>query len=51
MPVLATRLVLSLKKAADLEPGIEWGVDHFIKRIEPRSVFELQPRENSRGPD
>ena len=43
MPVLATRLVLSLKKAADPESGIEWGVDHFVKRIEPQSTSRLQP--------
>jgi len=50
MPVLATRLVLSLKKAVDSESDIGWGVDHFIKRTEPQSShlrplsFELQPR-------
>jgi len=51
MPILVTRLVLSLKKAADPESGIEWRVDHFTTRTEPLSVphcrslvFELGPR-------
>jgi len=29
LPMLVTRLVLSLKKAADTEFDIEWGVDHL----------------------
>lgn len=51
LPVLTTRLVLSLKKAADTEPGGEWRVEHFGTRTEPPSPphlgslsFELQPR-------
>lgn len=51
LPALATRLVLSLKKAADPELGAEWRVDHFTTRIEQTSAphrrslsFELRPR-------
>jgi len=42
MPVLTTRLVLSLKKAADPESGLEWGVNHFTTRTEPPSTLHLR---------
>lgn len=44
LPMLVTRLVLSLKKAADPEFGAEWGVDHFTTKTEQPSAplsFEL----------
>jgi len=54
MPVLVTRLVLSLKKAADQEVGVEWQVEHFTTRSEQpptlrfRSLsFELRSRARS----
>jgi len=45
LPMLVTRLVLSLKKAADPELGVGWGVDHFTTRTEHLSApvsFELR---------
>ena len=45
LPMLVTRLVLSLKKAADPEVGVEWGVDHFTTKTEHPSAslsFELR---------
>ena len=45
LPMLVTRLVLSLKKAADSELGVEWRIDHFTIKTEQRSTplsFELR---------
>ena len=45
LPILVTRLALSLKKAADPELDLEWRVDHFTARTEQPSTppsFELQ---------
>jgi len=39
--MLVTRLVLSLKKAADPEFGVEWGVDHFTTQPSAPLSFEL----------
>jgi len=43
LPMLVTRLVLSLKKAADPEFGVGWGVDHFTTKTEqPSSLLSFE---------
>ena len=43
MPVLVTRLVLSLKKAAEQEVSIEWQVEHFATRSDQPPTMRFRP--------